>query len=65
MTEMFGLSRPVPAMMSSRPSQTKNGVGTGTAMLMWPHMMTNPPQSTDLRGPRIRSAIHPPGSATR
>ncbi len=65
MTEMFGLSRPVPVMISSSPSQTNTGEVTGTAMLMCPDMMTSPPQNTDLRAPSTRSAIQPPGSATR
>ncbi len=32
---------------------------------MWPSMMTKPPYSTEARAPSSRSAIHPPGSATR
>ena len=65
MVEMFGLSSPVPTTISTRPSHISAAPRIGTAMQMWPSMMTEPPASTARRAPRIRSATQPPGSASR
>ncbi len=63
--EMFGLSSPVPSTIRASPSQISAAPLIGIAMQMWPSMMIEPPTSTALRAPSTRSAIQPPGSASR
>ena len=59
----FGFSKPVPNTTSIRPA--KNAAVPGTASTKWPHMMMMPPMKIARLAPQSRSAIQPPGNATR
>ncbi len=63
MVEMLAFSRPEPTAMKTRPP--KKAAEEGTASRKWPTMMIPPPRATVRRAPSSRSAIQPPGSASR
>ena len=63
MALMFGLSRPVPSTTRTKPR--KNACIVGIASTKCPLAIMMPPNQTAFCAPISRSAIQPPGRATR